>query len=49
MTQKPSIVQEFLGYDIPEFGFIDPTLKPEFSWARTPEKEVVKEEGRRKK
>jgi type III restriction enzyme len=48
MKEKPSIVEEFLGYVIPDFGYIDPTLKPEYSWARTPEKEVVKEEGRRK-
>ena len=47
MSTKPSIAEEFLGYDIPEFGFVDPTLKPEFSWARTPEKVVLKSEGRR--
>lgn len=47
MTDKASIIEEFLGYDIPDFGFIDPTIKPEFSWARTSEKVVVKKEGRR--
>ncbi len=48
MVVKPSIAEEFLGYDIPDFGYIDPTLKPEFSWARTPDRDVVKELGRRK-
>jgi type III restriction enzyme len=47
MADRASIVEEFLGYDIPDFGFIDPTIKPEFSWARTAEKVVVKNEGRR--
>ena len=47
MADRASIVEEFLGYDIPDFGFIDPTIKPEYSWARTAEKVVVKNEGRR--
>jgi type III restriction enzyme len=47
MVNRASIAEEFLGYDIPEFGFIDPTIKPEFSWARTAEKVVVRNKGRR--
>ena len=47
-SNKSSIVEEFLGYDIPDFGYIDPTLRPEFSWGRTAEKVIVKELGRRK-
>jgi type III restriction enzyme len=48
MKSKESIAEEFLGYDIPDFGIVDPTLRPDFSWARTPDKVVVKNLGRRK-
>jgi type III restriction enzyme len=47
-SDKSSIAEEFLGYEIPDFGTIDPTVKPEFSWARTADKVIVKEAGRRK-
>jgi len=48
MKSKESIAEEFLGYEIPDFGIVDPTLRPEFSWARTSDKIVVKNSGRRK-
>jgi type III restriction enzyme len=48
MAGKSPIEEEFLGYDIPEFGYVDPTKKPEFSWVRSPDKKILRENGRRK-
>ena len=48
MVIKSPLDEEFLGYDIPEFGYVDPTRKPEFSWVRSPDKKILREKGRRK-
>lgn len=48
MVSKSPLDEEFLGYDIPEFGYVDPTIKPEFSWVRSPDKKILREKGRRK-
>lgn len=48
MTPQKSIVEEYLGYELPDFEFIDPTIKPDFFWIKSESKEIVKQNGRRK-
>jgi len=47
MKQPPSLVEDFLGYDIPEFGFATPADQPTSHWSRSSDNEIVRVNGRR--